>query len=359
MRELPTTGRRRPRVKPKPLPGFVFPFGPDGDPSQVDLWVLNSSGGKDSLRMIQRVAQMLRQAGLLDLLVAQRRIWVQHNGLGDDPDTGVEWAGTCELAREQAARYGIPFAVTSRDGADLIDDIAARKQTDGTPRGFPRLQFRYCTREHKTAPSEMFIRALAAELGISGRPVVVVQTFGFRAAESTRRARRAVWAFNERASTQHTRKVYDWLPIHELSTAEVWAGIRAAGVPYHPAYKLGMSRLSCRFCVLAGEADLLISARANPGTARRLLAVEAATGQPFQDNRTMAQIIAKAGTPRPFRCQWVSCPTCGVRVLIQVGDPDHGCPAHALTGPWDLPHRDRPVPGCGQEPLFDLPGTPA
>lgn len=304
--------------------------------------------------MIRRVTDRLRAAGLLERLVAQARIWVQHNGLGDDPDTGVEWAGTCELAREQAARYGIPFAVTSREGADLIDDIAGRRQTDGTPRGFPRLQFRFCTREHKTAPSEMFIRALAARLGVTGRPVVVVQTFGFRAAESPRRARRAVWAFNERASTIHTRKVYDWLPIHEVSTAAIWAGIRAAGVPYHPAYKLGMSRLSCRFCVLAGEADLLISARANPVTARRILAVEVATGKPFQDTRTMAQIIAKAGPVDPFRCAWTSCPACGVRMLIQVGDPDHGCPAHASSGPWDRPHRDTARPGCGQPALFDL-----
>jgi hypothetical protein len=111
--------------------------------------------------------------------------------------------------------------------------------------------------------------------------------------------------------------------------------------------------------VLAGESDLLISARANPGTARRLLAVEVATGMPFQDNRTMAQIIAKAGTARPFRCEWVRCPTCEVRVLIQVGDPDHGCPAHALSGPWDRRHRDRPAPGCGQAALFDVPGKPA
>jgi hypothetical protein len=66
----------------------------------------------------------------------------------------VDWAGTCELAGEQAAPYGILFAVTSRAGADLIDDIAGRRQTDGTARGFPRLQFRYCTWEHKTAPSE-------------------------------------------------------------------------------------------------------------------------------------------------------------------------------------------------------------
>jgi len=199
---------------------------------------------------------------------------------------------------------------------------------------------------------------MVKRLGITGRPAVVVQTFGFRAAESDDRAQCSVWAFNERASTIHTRKVYGWLPIHERSTAQIWNGIRASGVPYHPAYKIdgkkGMSRLSCRFCVLAGERDLLISARANPGTARRILAVENITGKPFQDNRSMAQIIAKAGAPAPLRVEWVRCPTCGVRVLVQMGEPDHGCPAHAATGTWDWPHHDRRS-ACGQqETLFEL-----
>ncbi|GIF78111.1 phosphoadenosine phosphosulfate reductase domain-containing protein [Asanoa siamensis] len=353
---MPTTNRAgKPAAKPQPLADFVFPFGPGGNPAEVDLWLLNSSGGKDSQEMIRAAADRLREAGLLDRLITERRIWVQHNGLGDDPHDGVEWAGTCELAAEQAARYGLPFIVTHRDGPDLIDDIAARRRIDGSPRGFPRLQFRFCTREHKTAPSERFIRAQGAQLGVTGRPMVVVQTFGFRAAESPRRASRPVWSFNPRASTLHTRKVYDWLPIHELSTDQVWAGIRAAGVPYHPAYKnLGMSRLSCRMCVLAGERDLLISARANPGTAQRILAVEQATAMPFQDNRTMAQIIAKAGPASPFRVTWVPCPTCGVRVLIQDSDPDRHCPAHAATGPWDQHHRDR-LSGCiAQATLFDL-----
>ena len=107
-------------------------------------------------------------------------------------------------------------------------------------------------------------------------------------------------------------------------------------------------------CVLAGERDLVNSARANPGTAQRILAVERATGMPFQDTRTMAQIIAKAGTPSPFRVAWVACPVCKVRVLVQDGDVDHHCPAHAVTGPWDRQHRDRPT-GCGaQATLFDL-----
>ncbi len=73
--------------------------------------------------MIRRVVQRLRQAGLFDRLVGQQRIWVQHNGLGDDPDTGVEWAGTYELAREQAGMTVVEPAVrpsgsSRRDGLD-------------------------------------------------------------------------------------------------------------------------------------------------------------------------------------------------------------------------------------------------
>src|SRR5581483_619304 len=63
-----------------------------------------TNGGKASQENIRRVVDRLPQAGLIDDLISERHIWVQHNGLGDDPDAGVEWAGTCALAAGQAPR---------------------------------------------------------------------------------------------------------------------------------------------------------------------------------------------------------------------------------------------------------------
>ncbi|WP_369973611.1 phosphoadenosine phosphosulfate reductase family protein [Prauserella sp. PE36] len=60
------------------------------------------------------------------------------------------------------------------------------------------------------------------------------------------------------------REAYTWLPIHEWTETEVWQHIRASGVPYHPAYDAGMTRLSCSLYILGNRADLLRAARLRP-----------------------------------------------------------------------------------------------
>lgn len=58
-----------------------------------------------------------------------------------------------------------------------------------------------------------------------------------------------------------------------------------------------MSRLSCRFCVLASKADLICSARLNPDYAREHARIEAAVGHRFRKGLSMAQIIEAARKP--------------------------------------------------------------
>jgi 3'-phosphoadenosine 5'-phosphosulfate sulfotransferase (PAPS reductase)/FAD synthetase len=138
---------------------------------------------------------------------------------------------------------------------------------------------------------------LVAELRDSdqvvGRPVHLLNVMGLRAEESSARARRQPYAPNPSASNGR-RRVDDWYPIHELSTTQVWQRVRSAGTRPHPAYLEGMSRLSCRFCVLASRADLVCSARLNPELARRYAAVETQTGHRFRADLSMADIIAEA-----------------------------------------------------------------
>lgn len=61
----------------------------------------------------------------------------------------------------------------------------------------------------------------------------------------------------------------------------------------HPAYA-EMSRLSCRFCVLARRSDLVTSARLNPQYAARHAAVESDIGHRFRRDLSMAEVIAAA-----------------------------------------------------------------
>lgn len=89
---------------------------------------------------------------------------------------------------------------------------------------------------------------------VVGRPVRFLNVMGLRAEESAARSRRNPFAPNPSAFNGR-RHVDDWYPIHGWTVAQVWQRIADAGTRPHPAYQAGMSRSSCRFCVLASRAD--------------------------------------------------------------------------------------------------------
>lgn len=233
--------------------------------TEYDLIVVWSSGGKDSQEALREAVVWATMLGVLD------RVVVAHNDMGD-----MEFPGTLDLARRQAAHYGLPFYVVTRsDEMDLLDGIAKRGM-------FPSSKARYCTSDWKRGPGRTLLTRLVRELAL-GRPAKVLQVYGFRAAESSSRAAKVPFAYNKPASGEGTvRQVDDWFPIHHRSDEEVWAGIHASGVPYHWAYARGMRRLSCSFCVLATEGDLLLAARLRPRLFRRYVGVEESTGHAFQ-----------------------------------------------------------------------------
>lgn len=332
------------RTNDKPVRWETTPEAPaPGDRGWLehfDLFVIQTSGGKDSQTALRRAALVFEAAGVMS------RTYVQHNNLGER----VEWPQVPELAAEQARRAGIPvLEVTARPGVDLLDDVATRrKRTDedkalrrpasGDLRGWPGAGLRYCTSDHKTTVSRHFIEALCAQRREQlGRPVRVLQVFGFRAQESRHRAGLEPYAFNTRQSAASKRLVWDWLPIHGMTTTQVWDDIRTSGVPYHPVYDEGMTRLSCRFCVLAGRKDLAVARRLSPEVAEQYVSVEQAIGHTFQPGRPLASIEPQPGR-QGFAVRWLTCPTCSVPVLARDWETTRHCPAHADTGPWATAH---------------------
>lgn len=258
--------------------------GPVPDLTAYDIVLVNSSAGKDSQASLDVVVEHARAAGVLG------RVVVVHADLGD-----AEWDGVAGLAAEHAAHYGLRFELARRTASDgHTETILERVATRGM---WPDAARRWCTSDHKRGPIRKIMTALVAELRDSGtvvdRPVRLLNVMGLRAAESTARARRVPYAANQAASSGK-RHVDEWYPIHHYTVADVWARIAAAGTRPHPAYAAGMSRLSCRFCVLSSRADLICSARLNPDLANQYAAVEAAVGHTFRADLSMADIITEA-----------------------------------------------------------------
>ena len=74
------------------------------------------------------------------------------------------------------------------------------------------------------------------------------------------------------------RTIIDWLPIHDLTEAQVFDTIAQAGQEPHPAYAAGMSRLSCSFCIMASRADLTTAAELRPRLYARYVETEKRLG---------------------------------------------------------------------------------
>lgn len=247
--------------------------------ADYDVILVNSSAGKDSQAMLTALVALADAEGVRD------RLLVVHADLGER----VEWQGTRDLAAEHAAHYGLRFEVVARDKGDLLAQIEERGM-------FPSSTARYCTSDQKTSQvAKLMTRLAAAHRDAHGTDarVRILNCLGIRAQESPARAKKEPFGYDRPASNGR-RHVDRWLPIFDWTEAQVWETIRDSGVRYHPAYDAGMPRLSCMFCVLAGERELVLSARLNPGPAREYADVEERIGHTFQNGRSMAQIIAKA-----------------------------------------------------------------
>ena len=249
--------------------------------AKAALFVVSHSGGKDSQAMLIRVLEA----------VPASQVLVVHATLGD-----LEWPGALELAQKQAQDAGCAFLVAKayfKDGRakSLLDKVEHQITLNGagTP-PWPSPNNRWCTGELKTQPIEREVRRYASQHGYT----TVVSCVGLRAQESDDRKAKAVWEHKPKKSCAH-RSWFEWLPIHELSTSEVFATIADAGQEPHPAYANGNERLSCLFCIYASKRDLRNASIAHPEVYARYLELEERTGYPMHlDRKPLAELVAQA-----------------------------------------------------------------
>ena len=227
------------------------------------LVALNVSGGKDS----QALTIILSRIVPRDQLVAVHA-----------PPGEVEWEGTIQLI-EATLPQGVPLSfapVTS--GKSLLDRVEERGK-------FPGIHQRWCTASHKRDPIERELRHfLKTHPRFGGR---LVNCLGIRRDESAARARRIPWPRNHRMSVAG-REVFDWLPIFDLSTRDVFDVIRDAGQSPHWIYN-HLSRCSCSFCIFSSPRDLRRAAELRPALYRRYAQIEQRIGH----------TLSPSGTPLP------------------------------------------------------------
>ncbi|MFF7415626.1 phosphoadenosine phosphosulfate reductase domain-containing protein [Streptomyces lydicus] len=121
----------------------------------------------------------------------------------------------------------------------------------------------------------------------------ILECIGQRAAESNQRAKLAEVEIN-RGASNGKRHVTTWRPIHAWSDRKVWREIARSRLPYHPAYDWGNRRLSCVFCVLGCNSDLVHGARRVPELAAAYARTEVVVGSDFKKGLSMAEIIRRA-----------------------------------------------------------------
>ena len=207
-------------------------------------FVINHSGGKDSQAMFNLVSN----------LVPRSQIYVLHAALGV-----VEWPGVIDHIK--ATIHGHELK-TCRSRRTLIEMIKERGM-------FPSPSMRQCTSDLKRGPIERTIRQSGNKL--------IVNCMGMRSEESTNRAKLATFKLSEKNS-KNGREWYDWLPIHHWRLKEVFDFIEESGQKPHYAYALGMTRLSCAFCIMASKEDLTTSAKHNHKVFRIYVDLERETG---------------------------------------------------------------------------------
>lgn len=301
------------------------------------------SGGKDSQALANVGAAWFRAQGY------PGRQYAIHADLGR-----AEWAQTADFVARIARENDLPLVVVQRPKGDLVTRFEERLlATRGTATPFwPSAESRYCTSHLKSGPIDTALRDVAPFWPSSDSryctsdqkrgPIdthlrtaeVVISAEGVRGDESRERAKKPVVEVRQSITAKSTvakgrnlaamtparalaartpgkRVALNWRPLFHWSEADVWQGCGTTlvelerrralykagreaealdGWPAHPAYVFGNQRLSCAFCVLGSQNDLLNGAQHHPELYGHLLQLEIIGGATFKSGWSLAEL---------------------------------------------------------------------
>ncbi|MFJ1470193.1 adenine nucleotide alpha hydrolase family protein [Massilia orientalis] len=242
------------------------------------------SGGKDSDACAIAVNKHLKEIGHTGprLLV--------HSDLGR-----IEWTESLSQCERLAAHLGWELLVVRRQAGDMMDRWQGRWKNNVAryadlscvklilPWSTPSMRF--CTSELKAA-----VISSALKKRFPGQHIVNVA--GIRREESDNRAKAPVSKPDPRLDRKGLEG-YTWNAAIEFSIDQVLGTIASSGLALHEGYaKYGMSRISCAYCIMSSEADLIASAGCvdNHEVYIELVELEAESTFAFQGSRWLADV---------------------------------------------------------------------
>jgi phosphoadenosine phosphosulfate reductase len=187
---------------------------------RLDCFHVAFSGGKDSCVLLDLVKKALPKGSFIVVF----------------GDTGMEFSDTYDVVnkiKQQCTEDGIPFYIarshlTPKESWELF--------------GPPSRILRWCCSVHKSTPQTLKLRE------ITGKDNCTVLTFvGVRAQESATRAGYEYENYGKKVKGQ-----YDFYPILEWTSAEVFLYVFANNIVINETYKKGNSRAGCLVCPMSG-----------------------------------------------------------------------------------------------------------
>jgi 3'-phosphoadenosine 5'-phosphosulfate sulfotransferase (PAPS reductase)/FAD synthetase len=195
---------------------------------------------------------------------------------------------------------------------------------------------RFCTSELKTA-------VIASGLKKRFPQADILNVTGIRRQESTNRSKMPVSAPHT-GLTRRAGAGLTWNAIIEWPVQDVVYAIRDVGLCLHEAYtKYGASRVSCAFCIMSSEADLIASAicEDNHEPYIRMVELEVRSTFAFQGNRWLAD-VAPHILPQSLRVQVEHAKViAGERQVIEAEIPKHLL--YTSGWPTSMPTEDESV----------------
>ena len=221
---------------------------------KLDCFHVAFSGGKDSCVLLDLVKKALPKGSFVVVF----------------GDTGMEFPDTYDIIRktkQQCSEEEIPFYIAKSH----LNPIESWKLF-----GPPSRVLRWCCSVHKSTPQALKLREITGKNDYKGLSFV-----GVRAQESATRAEYEYENYGRKVKGQ-----YDFYPILEWTSAEIFLYVFANSLFLNETYKKGNSRAGCLVCPLSGAlSDYMRRVTYPEAVAEYLNIIRNTSDKPFTDSR--------------------------------------------------------------------------